>query len=536
MKISNIDPVTQQFIAAHPLDCSCRTISRRQVIFYLFVVAALLVLLHYRWDYFLFLVTGIMSFWYLGSALFRVTAAAITLLGHGEKKVTAAQLAELKDEELPVYSIFLPLYKEANLADKIIRSMEKLDYPRSKLDIKLLLEHDDLATINAVGKCRLPDYYDVIVVPDCLPKTKPRACNFGLQRAKGELCVIFDAEDRPDPDQLKKVAFAFRQASPELACIQAKLNYYNARQNLLTRLFAIEYSTTFDLLLAGMQTFNAPLPLGGTSNHFRTDILRRIGGWDPFNVTEDCDLGLRIYKDGYRTSMIDSTTWEEANSRLWNWVRQRSRWVKGFIQTHLTHTRNPLRTLHGLGIWGMLAFYLSVGASSLMMLVNVIYWIAGGIYVALFCHGLGGGVSPAALIIGPQNLGIYPGVTVFGCNLTAWPLFYSGPQESPFWSHLSVVFFLISLALFLANFLFVGIHMLACVKRRYYFLLPYCLLMPFYWVLISFGAWKGFIQLFTNPFYWEKTIHGLDEQVDIPVPAVVPDQPGTVLKDEVKLQ
>lgn len=518
----------------HPLDCSCRIISRRQIAIYSGAAIALLALLHYRWDYFLFFVTAVMSFWYLGAALFRVTAAAVTWLGHGEKKVSAAQLAELREEELPVYTIFLPLYREANIADKIIGSMEKLDYPRNKLDIKLLLEHDDQATINAVGQCRLPDYYDVIVVPDCRPKTKPRACNFGLQRARGELCVIFDAEDRPEPDQLKKTAYAFRHAPPELACIQAKLNYYNARQNLLTRLFTIEYSTTFDLLLAGMQTFNAPLPLGGTSNHFRTDILRRIGGWDPFNVTEDCDLGLRIYKAGYRTSMIDSTTWEEANSQLWNWLRQRSRWVKGFLQTHLTHTRHPRRTLRGIGWWGMLTFYLSVGASSLMMLVNVIYWLAGLAYAVLFFHALEHGVPAADIIIGPQDTGVYSGVRVFGFHLTAWPLFYSGPQESWFWSRLSLLFFAVGMVLLLANFLFIGIHLLACLRRRDYFLAPYCLLMPFYWILISLGAWKGLVQLFTNPFYWEKTIHGLDEKRREPPPAAI-GEAVPALNDEAEL-
>ncbi len=533
MKITTVDPVTRKFIDAHPLDCSQKTISRGQMFFYLSICAGLLLLLQYRWDYFLFFVTAVLAFWYLLSALFRVTAALITTQGHGEQKVTASELAELKDEDLPVYTIFLPLYREANIAGKIIHNIEKLDYPKDKLDVKLLLEHDDTATINAVNHCRLPQYYEVIVVPDCLPKTKPRACNFGLEKAKGELCVIFDAEDRPEPDQLKKVVYAFKHAPEELVCIQAKLNYYNARQNLLTRLFTIEYSTTFDLLLAGLQTFNVPLPLGGTSNHFRTAPLQQIGGWDPFNVTEDCDLGIRIYKKGYRTGMIDSTTWEEANSEVWNWVRQRSRWVKGFIQTHLTHMRNPLRTLRGLGLWGFMGFYLSVGASSLMMLVNVIFWGAGLLFGVLFLHGLLSGLNTTDMVIGPQSVGIYQGVSVLGLDLHVWPLIYIGPQESPFWSQLSVVFFCISAILFLANFLFIGIHMLACLKRRYFFLLPCCLLMPLYWILISLGAWKGFIQLFTNPFYWEKTIHGLD---DVPAgerPSPVLREPVAVLKDEV---
>ncbi len=169
-----------------------------------------------------------------------------------------------------------------------------------------------------------------MIVPDTFPRTKPKACNVGLLNAKGEYLVIYDAEDIPDTDQLKKSVIAFRKLdNPLIICLQAKLNYYNPRQNLLTRWFTSEYSMWFDLYLPGLDGLNAPIPLGGTSNHFRVDALKKIGGWDPYNVAEDCDLGIRLFREGYRTRVLDSTTWEEANSRLENWLRQRSRWVKG---------------------------------------------------------------------------------------------------------------------------------------------------------------------------------------------------------------
>ncbi|MBN2301146.1 MAG: glycosyltransferase, partial [Lentisphaerae bacterium] len=355
------DDIAQEFIQRHGDDCSYVLIRWWQVLWYGGILAIFLLGLVYRWDIVLFVVNTMLALWYFGIVLFKMLVVCTSLAGLGQIKVKQTEIEALTDDDLPLYTILVPLYKEANITDRIVRSLNKLDYPKKKLDIKLLLESDDTETINAVNKTKLDDHYDVIVVPDSQPKTKPKACNYGLKRAKGDFCVIFDAEDQPDPDQLKKVVIAFRKLPPNIACIQAKLNYYNARQNLLTRWFTIEYSTTFDLYLPGLQCAGIPIPLGGTSNHFRTPILKELEGWDPFNVTEDCDLGVRLYRLGYKTMMIDSTTWEEANSRLWNWIRQRSRWVKGFFQTHLTHTRNPIRILKQLGLWGYLGFILCVG-------------------------------------------------------------------------------------------------------------------------------------------------------------------------------
>jgi len=175
----------------------------------------------------------------------------------------------------------------------------------------------------------LPDYVRVLVVPHSLPKTKPKACNYGLNYARGDFLVIYDAEDIPEPHQLKKAYLGFENALDSVKCLQAKLNYYNPDHNLLTRLFTAEYSLWFEVILPGLQSVNGYIPLGGTSNHFRTRDLITLEGWDPFNVTEDCDLGARIFKRGWRTAIIDSVTLEEANSNAWNWLRQRSRWIKG---------------------------------------------------------------------------------------------------------------------------------------------------------------------------------------------------------------
>jgi cellulose synthase/poly-beta-1,6-N-acetylglucosamine synthase-like glycosyltransferase len=505
-----LDKITQEFVTKHSKFCSHITFTRGQKLYYITLFVLVLLGFAYRWDVSLAILTFLLSIIYLGSAIFRTTSVLLSLKGNGDHVVSNIEISQLTDDDLPIYTILIPLYHEGNIASKIVSHLNKLDYPTEKLDIKLLLEADDSETISAIKSCHLPTHYETIIVPDFQPKTKPRACNYGLAKAKGKFCVIFDAEDQPDPDQLKKVVVLFNKLPNEFACIQAKLNYYNPKQNWLTSWFTIEYSTTFDLYLPGLSLMNVPIPLGGTSNHFQTSILQELGGWDPFNVTEDCDLGIRIYMKQYKTAIVNSTTWEEANSNIWNWIRQRSRWVKGFYQTHLTHSRSPLSTFKHLGAWGAFTFFLSVGGSSFMMLLNIFYWLGASFYIYLLSIAIYHGEKITTLLQGPHSFDYTcAGVRLFGHEVKAWPLFYYGSQEDPLWMYLSITFFIISIVLFLSNFLFVFIHILACIKRKYYSLIPLACLMPFYWILISIGASKGFFQLLTKPFYWEKTNHGL---------------------------
>ncbi len=511
----SLDPVTAEFLRTHPDTCAAVTTTGAQKLFYALLMVFLLILLKYRWDLFVFLVCGTLMLCYLTAVLLRMTAAAYSLAGCGEEDVPKEEIERMDAGELPVYTILIPLYKEPEVASKIIPRLARLDYPPEKLDVKLLLESDDAETFAALQSVKLPPGFEIMRIPDAQPKTKPRACNFGLKQAKGEFCVIYDAEDIPDPDQLKKAIAVFRRDTEgKLACVQAKLNYYNSRQNWLTRFFTVEYTTYFDLVLGGWHRFGIPLPLGGTSNHFRTKILQETGGWDPFNVTEDCELGIRIYENGWKTIVLNSTTMEEANSHLWNWMRQRSRWVKGFIQTHYAHFRNPFRTIRRLGIKGTLGCYASVGGSSLMMLTNLIYWPVTLIYLFLLAYAVYSGENICdVLVANNATPSVTQGFSFGPFSLRAWPLIYTGEGESVFWSFFSKIFFFFSILLLFSNVLLTGVHVMACVKRKFYHLIPSALLMPFYWILISCGAWKGFLQIFTKPFYWEKTIHGLDHEI-----------------------
>ena len=382
--------------------------------------------------------------------------------------VTDEDLAALDERRLPVFTLLVPLYREAAVVPEIIASLNRLDYPRTKLDVKLLCEADDLETIEAIEGEQPPPHFHLLVVPDGQPKTKPKACNYGLMRAQGELVVIYDAEDRPEPDQLRRVVAAFAKSDAHVVCVQCKLNYYNQDQNLLTRWFTTEYSMWFDLFLPGLDALDAPIPLGGTSNHFVTAQLHEFGGWDPYNVTEDADLGIRLARAGFSTIMIESTTYEEANPIVANWIRQRSRWVKGYIQTWLVHMRHPVQLGRGLGWRRFWSFQFVVAGTFITFLLNPFYWALTTVWV----------FTQAQLI-----RDVYP----------------------------AFLYFVASFGLFIGNFVFVYANAAGAMWRGNDRLVKYALLTPLYWGLMSIAAWRGLFQLVTRPHYWEKTTHGLTD-------------------------
>ncbi len=368
--------------------------------------------------------------------------------------------------EWPSYTILCPLYQEVTIVPQFIAAINALEYPIEKLQVLFLTEENDNETRAALYSMPLPPGFTILTVPKGSPQTKPRACNFGLLQAKGQFIVIFDAEDKPEPSQLKKAVLTFANLGSEVACVQAKLNYYNSTQNLLTRWFTAEYSTWFDIMLPGLQRSGFSLPLGGTSNHFRTEVLRALGGWDAFNVTEDCDLGLRISHYGLKTAVLDSTTYEEAPSRLKTWLFQRSRWIKGYLQTYLVHMRHPVQTLRQGHLRKFFSLQLIVGAWTVVLFINPFMWALTVLYI-LF--------HPVQLY-GP----LFPG-----------PILYMG------------VFCLI-----FGNFFYVYIHLLGCVRRKEYALMKWVLLIPLYWIMMSMSAYIAFYQLIVKPHYWEKTQHG----------------------------
>ena len=402
---------------------------------------------------------------------FRVPADATTVGNPLVEGRTAGW--DIPDIELPVFTILVPAYREANVVSEIVEHVSELDYPLSKLQVLLLLEADDTETILAAKAARPPDFVRLVVVPPGGPQTKPKACNVGLAMADGEFLVIYDAEDRPEPGQLREVVATFRTASPETVCVQARLNYFNTETNILTRMFTLEYSFWFDYMLPGLDALKLPIPLGGTSNHFRVDALRELGGWDPFNVTEDADLGVRASAMGLQVGIIDSTTWEEACSEWQAWIRQRTRWIKGYMVTTLVQLKHPLDAWRSLGLRGMVGLVGLIAGTPALFLAAPLVWI-------FFLYTFLGGVVPQFAL---------PGWTTTMTFLT----------------------------LVVGNGAMIALTALAARRRRNNRLAAFALLNPLYWVLHSIAAWRALFQLVTKPSHWEKTPHGI-----VHGPAVAP--------------
>lgn len=340
------------------------------------------------------------------------------------------------------------------------------------MDIKLILEETDVQTRSALAEKSFPPHMEIIIVPDAKPQTKPKALNYALQFSHGDLIVIFDAEDIPEPDQLRKAAEIFATAPPETVCLQASLTFYNASENWLTRQFAIEYAVLFDFALPLLASWNLPLPLGGTSNHFRRAALLKLGAWDPYNVTEDADLGIRLARFGWRADVFASSTYEEANNNFSNWVSQRARWLKGWIQTWFVHMRNPARLWKELGAKGFVGFQVVMAGIVISTLVHPFFLVA-------ICWSAISGT----LVHSHQ------------------------PTTDMILTGVGIAVFLIGYGVMLkAGF--------SAVKRRKLDGLFWSVLaMPLYWLLISLSGWLAVKQFITHPFHWNKTRHGLSKKL-----------------------
>lgn len=451
----------------HPEQSAVKVFTVGQVIFLGTLIYVSLIWLYFQPVSFIATLFGFIQAIFSILVLFKTILSLVGARYEMYEPITSEEVASISEAELPVYTILVPVYKEPEVIGHLIEALKKMDYPQNKLDIILLLEEDDRITLEAAKRAKPPGNWRFIVVPHAVPKTKPKACNYGLFFARGKYLTIYDAEDVPEPDQLKKAVIGFKKQGPSCVCLQAALNYFNANENFITRMFTLEYSYWFDYLLPGLDRLRLPIPLGGTSNHFKTDFLKLLGGWDPFNVTEDADLGVRASAHNMTVGVINSTTYEEANSRYWNWVRQRSRWIKGYMQTALVYNRHPFKMIKTLGLKQWLSFQLFVGGTPFLFLSVPVVW-------SIFIYWL----FTQTKLLDP----FFPPLLVY------WGLFN----------------------LLWGNFLGIYLNMIAVFRRKLHYLMPYSLLNPFYWLCFhSIAAYKALWQLFFKPFYWEKTEHGI---------------------------
>ncbi len=368
---------------------------------------------------------------------------------------------KLDDLDLPVYSILVPLRDEANMVDQLYMSLGRLDYPREKLEIIFVVENRSPETIGAVRRHLGDARFALAVVPDAAPRTKPKALDFALPLCRGEFVVVYDAEDQPEPDQLRRVVSQFRQ-EPDVHCIQARLVIANGRCGVLPALFAGEYAGLFTVTLPALASWGAVMPLGGTSNHFRLQTLRALGGWDAYNVTEDADLGVRLARRNLRTSTISSITFEDAPTRMGVWTGQRTRWMKGWMQTFVVHNRKPLRLLSDLG-WRRFALFQ---------------------------------ITILGMLLGPFLHTAFAAICVLQFWLFGTDMFLPGP-----WLIACLGIFVVGYGVAIAT------NLLGLARTGQTGLIWQQLLLPFYWLLIAMATLRAMYEFVLRPFHWWKTPH-----------------------------
>lgn len=409
------------------------------------------------------------EFWttglYVFSSLFAVPSllfkAAVT---HVRNDPTPTGL--LDDSKLPLYTILLPLHREAEIVPRLLDHMLKIDYPRSKLQIILLIEENDKITREAIKSSSYFSYFETVICPEGLPKTKPRALAIGQVYARGEFIVVFDAEDLPEPQQLRRAATIFAHASPRLGCVQASLAIYNRKDSWLARMFSYEYAVLFDVIIPGMARFSMPIPLGGTSNHLRRSALSAVQGWDPWNVTEDADLGLRLSRFGYETHYLSSTTFEEAPNEFLVWFQQRTRWFKGWMQTSIIHLGRAKRLGLKRSIWMRLSIALIATTSFVTSLYHPLLIILATGFIDLINHDLSGQLF--------REKGVWAMLILL-------------------LSHIAISFIMLARA---------------AHHRSYRLRFSDFLLQLPYSLLKTAAAWFALFELMVAPSHWRKTPHG----------------------------
>ncbi|MEL6915733.1 MAG: glycosyltransferase [Pseudomonadota bacterium] len=409
----------------------------------------------------LLIATGWAVLTLLATAALKLAAALHALLPAAR---APADLRELTTATLPRISILVPLYQETDIARHLLARLQKLNYPRDRLEVILVTESEDFTTRDTLAATPLPHWFRQITVPPGRVKTKPRALNFALDHCRGTIVGVYDAEDAPEPDQLLHVAGGFAHAASDVACLQGRLDYYNPDQNWLSRCFTMEYAAWFRVVLPALAAFRLPVPLGGTTLFFRRAALEELHGWDAHNVTEDADLGLRLTRRGYRTELIDTVTYEEANCWAWPWVRQRSRWLKGYALTYAAHMRRPAALWSDLGPWGFLGVQLIFLCTLSQFLLAPVLWSFWFILL-----GWGHPLLPFL----PEGafawlIGLFLGSEVIGFSLVALGLRRTRHRGLWRWMPLLLVYFPLGTA----------------------------------------AAYKAAAEVIGKPYYWDKTVHG----------------------------
>lgn len=392
---------------------------------------------------------------------FLMTAAWRTLL-----LISSLRPATHRDQpgELPRYSIVVALFREQDVVAQLVQRLSRIEYPSDRLEGFLVLEAEDRETHEALRKLELPQWLKILVAPDEGPRTKPRALNVGLTHSTGSLITVYDAEDDPDPRQLLESAARFAaEDAADLWALQAPLRIrtpISSKSPFLDRQFAIEYASLFEVTLPGLARIGLPFPLGGTSNHFRVGALRAVGGWDPHNVTEDADMGYRLWRAGGRLDVLSRPTCEPPPGNLEHWLPQRTRWLKGFMQTWGVHTRD----VRGLGWRGGFSLTMTLGAAIVSAALHAfsLAWLLATVLIDMAAN------------LPPETPAFSLGVLTIGA-LAAW----------------------VNAAI-------------GCRRAGMTYTITDMVSAPAYWSLLSLAFVHAAWRLILEPFAWDKTTHFAD--------------------------
>ncbi|MEI4471210.1 glycosyltransferase [Frigidibacter sp. MR17.24] len=406
----------------------------------------------------------------VASQLLKLSALAATCFRRNLPADRDAQVGRL-----PVVSVMVPMFHEPEVASKLLPRIARLDYPRELLDVLLVIEEDDAVTRQAIEAAGLPGWIRPIVVPRGPIRTKPRAMNFALNFCRGSIVGVYDAEDAPAPDHIHRIVRRFAELPETTVCLQGVLDFYNPRTNWIARAFTMEYAAWFRVLLPGLARMGMVVPLGGTTLYFRRAALEELGGWDAHNVTEDADLGLRLHRRGLRTELIGIVTLEEANARVIPWIKQRSRWQKGFLVTWSVHMRAPLRLWREIGALPFLGIQVLLLGSVLQALLAPVLWSFWLLSLAL-PHPVTASLPPGAI---HAAVALFIGAEVVTMLAAAWAT--RGRAHRHLWRWLPVL------------------HV--------------------YNMLATFSAWKALHEIIARPFYWDKTQHGVFDQALVDIAA-----------------
>lgn len=415
----------------------------------------------------------VLCLWAVLTLVMTSALKAAALLLHFRRKPPQMPAAAA-DFRMPMVSVLVPLLKEKEIAGALITRLSQLTYPKSQLNVVLVLEESDTVTRDTIAQTDLPDWMSVIEVPEAGGlTTKPRALNYALNFCKGSIIGVWDAEDWPEADQIEKIVSRFNAAPREVVCLQGILDYYNSRSSWLARCFTIEYAMWWRIIMPGIARMGLVVPLGGTTLFFRREALEGLGGWDAHNVTEDADLGVRLARHGYKTELLPTVTREEATSRMWPWVRQRSRWLKGFMVTYFVHMRRPGALLRDLGLWRFMGLQTIFLAAVSQFAAAPLLW---SFWITLF-----GVTHPVAHTLGQP---------------VVWGL-----------AGLFAATEVLSLIL----------GFVAVSGREHRHLMAFVPTMILYFTLGALAAYKALWELVRMPFYWDKTQHGVSSRIDPPL-------------------